>query len=172
METNRRIVEFILVFTVVLMQLTCGGLARNIAELPDMASFISFEIELEKPPSGIEGIKVNQIIKNISEREIAVTEPTCPGAVSWIFGEDSLNNRLPIQIEVKPICPDSKDRLLPKGALLNIPFSFTLEKCFNLDHPGLYYIWLEYYGCIYDPKGPRIANDKPIKSNRLIIEVN
>ncbi len=152
---------------ITLQAISCTNVGkRTLSHLPDKGDFISYRIEFYRLPL-IDETYIKLIVENVAPFRIRVPVPICPFAQTYPYCADSNGVLQPFHYFVQPNCGGELKALAP-GEKTDVDFGFTLEESFGLTKPGLYEVWFEYYGNVYNLDREIIANDTShVLSNRI-----
>lgn len=134
----------------------------NTAQNKGKENFIDFKVLLEN----VDSIPI-LILKNISDKPIQIEVPRCAGINIWPVLFDVVDNKeLGNKFKAKAPCPETLITLQPSEEYKS-GSECVVWKCFDLQDQKEYELYFEYSGVIYDLAKKQVANDIPLKSNRV-----
>ncbi len=163
-----------ILFAVSFLLLTaCTSLmgSKDMSLLPAKGQILEFKIiAANKYVTPEENIRINLIFRTFSNDEIGIEEPNCYGRNIIAFLYDTKGNRLQQQVKIKVFC-DPKFRKIMKNKIFETKFPYHLDHLYDFKVAGIYEVRFAYMGAILNADDEIIANDCPIYSNTIKIEV-
>ena len=159
---------FVLISISCFSVIDCGKRLRNFDMLPDKGNFISFTVE---PIGNLdvtkENPKIRLIFQNISNKEIIFSEPNKLQANIPASLLNPIQFR-PFELKIKGY----SIRLKPNEIYEQILSQdlFDIIEYLGLEDDKVYEILFGYRGVIFESKGKRLTNSKPLLSNPITIK--